>query len=488
MRIKKVSTGHLPQNAFLILSCLENNPAYVIALKQHIEQHSGDNLEPGTLYGALARLEQRGWIIALHGRDSLYQLTEGGKEVLENYRIAIHERQERIGVLARNTFFKASTTKERTMKLLTWIIKLYPRAWRVRYETEMLAVLEAHTVTLWTIFDLFFSAIDARLDPYYRSEKTLFSFKSVYAASVAFVVMFAIALFCMLAWFIQTTQLWSPLWYGTGLDPYSVVFISYKQFLYMVLFTSNVLIAIIAAKRAIVARHIRAGTVLLAVVCFIVVPFILLHPYVEQLIIFPFERLSNGSTEFLWISFYVFVGLELLMECVFLTISRSIAAVTVYKKKIVFFIIILILELFLVYCSYKYSIVLLEILPILLPFAGIGALLLVITNINMNRRNLGIALVLASLLVLGMVIDLLGSIGWIIFSWSHMVQMMGPWFFFNIRYPLIATIVLAVTMIFALAALKYGFSALKASHNTSVASVKNALIDKAEQALPPQMQ
>ena len=52
--------------------------------------------------------------------------------------------------------------------LATWLLRLYPRAWRERYESEVAAVLEQHRVTLKTSVDLLLSALDAQLDPAYR--------------------------------------------------------------------------------------------------------------------------------------------------------------------------------------------------------------------------------------------------------------------------------------------------------------------------------
>lgn len=37
---------------------------------------------------------------------------------------------------------------------MRWLLRLYPRIWRDRYEEEVLAVLEAHKVTPTTVFDL----------------------------------------------------------------------------------------------------------------------------------------------------------------------------------------------------------------------------------------------------------------------------------------------------------------------------------------------
>ena len=56
------------------------------------------------------------------------------------------------------------------MPLATWLITLYPRAWRRRYEEEMLALLEQHQVTIVTVLDLLFGMISARLDPQYRDD------------------------------------------------------------------------------------------------------------------------------------------------------------------------------------------------------------------------------------------------------------------------------------------------------------------------------
>jgi hypothetical protein len=55
----------------------------------------------------------------------------------------------------------------------TWIVRLYPRKWRERYETEMRALLEQHDSTFFTMLDLFLGALDARIDPQYRTERML---------------------------------------------------------------------------------------------------------------------------------------------------------------------------------------------------------------------------------------------------------------------------------------------------------------------------
>jgi len=54
--------GSFSEPALLILSSLAGGPKHGYAMMEDIWQFSRTHLEPGTLYGALARLEQRGWI------------------------------------------------------------------------------------------------------------------------------------------------------------------------------------------------------------------------------------------------------------------------------------------------------------------------------------------------------------------------------------------------------------------------------------------
>ncbi|KPV44112.1 hypothetical protein [Alicyclobacillus ferrooxydans] len=47
---------------------------------------------------------------------------------------------------------------------MNWLLRLYPRAWRERYEEEMLGLLEQHKVTPVTVVDLLVGALDANLN------------------------------------------------------------------------------------------------------------------------------------------------------------------------------------------------------------------------------------------------------------------------------------------------------------------------------------
>jgi DNA-binding PadR family transcriptional regulator len=68
----------------LVLTSLADGPKHGYALAKDIESFAGIKLGPGTLYGALSRLEDRGWIEALPAEDRRrpYQITSVGTERL----------------------------------------------------------------------------------------------------------------------------------------------------------------------------------------------------------------------------------------------------------------------------------------------------------------------------------------------------------------------------------------------------------------------
>jgi DNA-binding PadR family transcriptional regulator len=69
----------------LILTSLASGEKHGYALLQDIEQFAGVTLGPGTLYGAITRLEERGMIepVAGSGRRRPYRLTAHGAEELD---------------------------------------------------------------------------------------------------------------------------------------------------------------------------------------------------------------------------------------------------------------------------------------------------------------------------------------------------------------------------------------------------------------------
>ena len=78
-------TGRLNDPPMLILTSLAAGPKHGYALLQDIEGFAGVRLGPGTLYGAIGRLERRGLIEAVGqaGRRRPYRLSSAGAEALE---------------------------------------------------------------------------------------------------------------------------------------------------------------------------------------------------------------------------------------------------------------------------------------------------------------------------------------------------------------------------------------------------------------------
>src|SRR5215475_11208927 len=84
--------GYYADPSLLILSSLADGPKHGYALIQDIVAFSGTRLEPGTLYGALARLERRGWVEPgpREERRRPYRLTAEGLAVLRSQLETMH--------------------------------------------------------------------------------------------------------------------------------------------------------------------------------------------------------------------------------------------------------------------------------------------------------------------------------------------------------------------------------------------------------------
>jgi DNA-binding PadR family transcriptional regulator len=71
--------------SLLVLSSLADCDKHGYAMMEDIERFAGVRLGPGTLYGSITRLEQRGWIrpVPSEDRRQPYTLTAAGREYLE---------------------------------------------------------------------------------------------------------------------------------------------------------------------------------------------------------------------------------------------------------------------------------------------------------------------------------------------------------------------------------------------------------------------
>jgi DNA-binding PadR family transcriptional regulator len=76
--------GRFAEPAFLILVSLVDGPKHGYAMTDDIEQVAGVRFGPGTLYGAITRLESRGLIQRLESDDrrNPYRLTAVGERAL----------------------------------------------------------------------------------------------------------------------------------------------------------------------------------------------------------------------------------------------------------------------------------------------------------------------------------------------------------------------------------------------------------------------
>jgi DNA-binding PadR family transcriptional regulator len=77
-------TGHYSDPPLLVLASLASGPKHGHAMIEDIVRLCGTRLGPGTLYGAIARLEQQRWIEPLPAdeRRQPYRITGEGTRVL----------------------------------------------------------------------------------------------------------------------------------------------------------------------------------------------------------------------------------------------------------------------------------------------------------------------------------------------------------------------------------------------------------------------
>ena len=85
MQQETSALGRYSDPGLLILSSLAEGPKHGYAMMEDILAFSGTRLEPGTLYGALTRLERRGWIEALPSEERRrpYRITGEGLQALQ---------------------------------------------------------------------------------------------------------------------------------------------------------------------------------------------------------------------------------------------------------------------------------------------------------------------------------------------------------------------------------------------------------------------
>lgn len=86
-------TGHYSDPPLLVLASLASGPKHGHAMIEDIASLCGTRLGPGTLYGAITRLEQQGWIEPLppEERRRPYRITPNGLRVLRAKLNTLHQ-------------------------------------------------------------------------------------------------------------------------------------------------------------------------------------------------------------------------------------------------------------------------------------------------------------------------------------------------------------------------------------------------------------
>ena len=85
--------GSFSDPPLLVLASLAGGPKHGHAMIEDIQGICGTRLGPGTLYGAIGRLEQQGWIEALEAQERRqpYRITAAGLRVLRERLTAMQQ-------------------------------------------------------------------------------------------------------------------------------------------------------------------------------------------------------------------------------------------------------------------------------------------------------------------------------------------------------------------------------------------------------------
>jgi DNA-binding PadR family transcriptional regulator len=96
---KDPGPGHYSDPPLLVLASLASGPKHGHAMIEDIARLCGSRLGPGTLYGAIARLERLGWIEPLEPEERRrpYRITAEGLRVLRA-KLATLQRFARAGL------------------------------------------------------------------------------------------------------------------------------------------------------------------------------------------------------------------------------------------------------------------------------------------------------------------------------------------------------------------------------------------------------
>lgn len=359
------------------------------------------------------------------------------------------------------------------MRHVTWILHLYPEAWRKRYEEEMVALLQQHTITLATCFDLMLGALDARLDPSYKTEKSLLLFKDERMIATTFLCAYAIFLLTMYNWhhYIPLALSLTPFYMNlgmlsaqaatspslffssaglTGISNDSLLTLS-DLVMQVTLLASNLFFIATIVKQAKGAR--RKHFILPAVSCLVLLFTLPLLPLLRvsastanfttpATTIWSVEVTSSGHVValYMWSFHLLWPSLTLLMSSLFIIMVRIKEMMTASRKQwlllvAMFYLVLPVSRMLWLYDSVQIpssilpvsSIVLGAVLTYFPPFAALGAMMLAVAgNEGSSKRMWRMALLPATALSLVMLAKLVMTIITLSLLWSSMQRLVSP--------------------------------------------------------------
>jgi hypothetical protein len=126
--VDRSSLSRFTDPSVLILSSLAEMPRHGHAIYLDIKGFAGGELGPGTLYGAIERLEERG-LIEPAGEDGGAGPTGSLRRAPRGYVPTCPMRGRR---------GRRTTQAGDSMR---WLLRLYPRGWRDRYGDELMELV-----------------------------------------------------------------------------------------------------------------------------------------------------------------------------------------------------------------------------------------------------------------------------------------------------------------------------------------------------------
>jgi hypothetical protein len=398
------------------------------------------------------------------------------------------------------------------MQLALWLVALYPNRWRRRYEGEMLALLEQHHITVWTLLDLLFGMITARLDPQYRSEASFMPARGPRRAMWAFLTGAGVfVLFAQMA-MLTIDDGMSRLFTGAGLQylhpalmtpgwPEPVmnylvgvyIWDNEPPFTTLVFAAVTLLVVTLSLGWAIRQRH--AGFILLAAVCFSL-PLAALAWLLRQPIAVEFQLYGFTSTAG---QLSTLGELEALMGVVFLSIVKGTGAISTHRYKLLGLVLgvdlyIALVGIYLIHTlalfplagapadqQVQLDIQVLGLVASLLPFAAVGMVLLAVGGSRVSEPVWPVVLSAASAFTAVMVIYVvffavaaLG--GWSWGGWDATPWFPAPWLPAPFNHVEAVGVELLSATCLAVVALLSMFSEVRASVSAQPATTRDGIL------------